>query len=100
MRKGAPVVLEPIMNVEVVVPEAFIGDTIAELNMRRGSIEGIEPRGTTAQIITASVPLATMFGYATSLRSQTQGRGTFVMEFSHYAPVTDKERLTIIRSAA
>jgi elongation factor G len=100
MKRGAPVMLEPIMQVEVVAPEAFTGDIIAELNMRRAQIEGIEPRGSKAQTVRAHVPLATMFGYATSLRSGTQGRGTFVMEFAHYAPVSEKEMLNVVRSAA
>lgn len=98
MKKGAPVILEPIMRVEVVAPEAFTGDIIAELNMRRARVSGIEPRGG-AQSIRANVPLATMFGYATALRSRTQGRGTFVMEFDHYAPVSQKEMLTVVRQA-
>jgi elongation factor G len=100
MRKAKPVMLEPIMHVEVVAPEAFTGDILAELNMRRARIEGIEPRGNGAHTIRAHVPLASMFGYATSLRSSTQGRGTFVMEFAHYAPVTEKEMLAIVREVA
>jgi len=99
MQRGAPVILEPIMRVEVVAPEDFTGDIIAELNMRRAKIEGIEPRGGNAQTVRAHVPLATMFGYATSLRSRTQGRGTFVMEFAHYAPVSEKEMLQVVRAA-
>jgi elongation factor G len=91
MRKAAPVVLEPVMRVEVVAPEEFTGDIISELNMRRAAISGIEPRGGGAQAVKAQVPLATMFGYATSLRSHTKGRGTFVMEFDHYAPVSEKQ---------
>jgi elongation factor G len=100
MRKGAPVILEPIMAVEVVAPETFVGDIIAELNMRRARIEGIEPRDSVAHTVRAHVPLATMFGYATSLRSRTQGRGTFVMEFAHYAPVSEKEMLNVLREVA
>ena len=100
MRKAKPVILEPIMHVEVVAPEEFTGDILAELNMRRAKIDGIEPRGNGAHTIRAHVPLATMFGYATSLRSSTQGRGTFVMEFAHYAPVSEKEMLTIVREVA
>ena len=100
MKRGAPVMLEPIMRIEVVAPEAFTGDIISELNMRRAGIEGIEPRGNNAQTVRAHVPLATMFGYATSLRSRTQGRGIFVMEFAHYAPVSEKEMLNVVRSAA
>jgi elongation factor G len=100
MRRAAPVVLEPIMRVEVVAPEEFTGDIIAELNMRRAAINGIEPRGDGAQIVKAHVPLATMFGYATSLRSHTKGRGTFVMEFDHYAPVSEKLLRAQIRRVA
>jgi elongation factor G len=100
MRKARPVMLEPIMHVEVVAPEEFTGDILAELNMRRAKIEGIEPRGNGAHTIRAHVPLASMFGYATSLRSSTQGRGTFVMEFAHYAPVSEKDMLTVVREVA
>ncbi|MBN1639940.1 MAG: elongation factor G, partial [Anaerolineae bacterium] len=100
MRKGAPVILEPIMSVEVVAPEPFVGDIIAELNMRRAKIEGLEPRDSVAHTVRAYVPLATMFGYATSLRSRTQGRGTFVMEFDHYAAVSEKEMLNVLREVA
>jgi elongation factor G len=100
MRRGRPVVLEPIMSVEVVAPEPFTGDVVSELNMRRASILGIEPHGGAAQAVRAQVPLATMFGYATSLRSRTQGRGNFVMEFEHYARVSEKDMLTLVRRAA
>jgi elongation factor G len=68
--------------------------------MRRASILGIEPQGSAAQAVRAQVPLATMFGYATSLRSRTQGRGNFVMEFEHYARVSEKDMLTLVRRAA
>jgi elongation factor G len=94
------VMLEPIMQVEVVAPEEFTGDIIAELNMRRAGITGLELRGTGTQTVQANVPLATMFGYATGLRSRTQGRGTFVMEFDHYAQVSEKEMLTLLKKAA
>ncbi|MGB9977452.1 elongation factor G [Thermovenabulum sp.] len=86
MRKADPVLLEPIMKVEVVVPEEFMGDVIGDINSRRGHLEGMEPRGG-AQVIRGYVPLAEMFGYATDLRSKTQGRGTYTMQFSHYAEV-------------
>src|SRR5581483_3625362 len=86
MAQASPVVLEPIMSVEVVTPEEFMGDVIGDLNRRRGRIAGQEPRGNT-QVISATVPLAEMFGYATDLRSRTQGRATFTMQFSHYEPV-------------
>ena len=82
----ACVLLEPIMKIEVVVPEQYMGDVIGDLNSRRGRILGMSQRGN-AQVIDAEVPLATMFGYVTDLRSMTQGRGTSSMHFSHYAPV-------------
>jgi elongation factor G len=84
VQRAAPVLLEPIMKVEVVVPESFMGDVIGDLSARRAHIEGMEPRTGGATAINAFVPLATMFGYATDLRSMTQGRGTFTMEFDHY----------------
>jgi elongation factor G len=79
--------LEPVMAVEVVTPEGNMGDVIGDLNSRRGKIQGMSQRGKNTQIITAEVPLATMFGYATDLRSKTQGRATYTMQFSHYDPV-------------
>ncbi len=86
VRRAKPVLLEPIMSVEVVVPEEYMGDVIGDLNSRRGRIEGMELRGT-SQIIKASVPLSDMFGYATDLRSRTQGRGSFTMHFGKYEEV-------------
>jgi elongation factor G len=86
MAKASPVILEPIMSLEVVTPEEFMGDVISDINRRRGRISGQEPRGNT-QVISAVAPLAEMFGYATDLRSRTQGRATFTMQFSHYEPV-------------
>jgi elongation factor G len=86
MAKASPVILEPIMSLEVVTPDDFIGDVISDINRRRGRIAGQEPRGNT-QVINATVPLAEMFGYATDLRSRSQGRATFTMQFSHYEPV-------------
>jgi len=85
-RRAHPVLLEPIMSIEVVVPEEYMGDVISDLNARRGRVEGMELRGTT-QIIRASVPLSEMFGYATELRSRTQGRGSFTMHFGRYEEV-------------
>lgn len=84
--KAKPILLEPIMKVEVVTPENFMGDVMGDLNSRRGRIQGMEMRGN-AQVITCFVPLAEMFGYATDLRSMTQGRATYTMQFSHYEPV-------------
>ncbi len=82
--KASPVLLEPVMKVEVVVNDEYMGDVIGDLNARRGRIEEMVPRSG-AQVINAYVPLAEMFGYATELRSRTQGRGTYTMQFSHYA---------------
>ncbi|BCA80467.1 elongation factor G [Desulfuromonas sp. AOP6] len=84
--KAGPVLLEPIMAVEVVVPEEYMGDVIGDLNSRRGRIMGMESRGA-AQVINSQVPLANMFGYATDLRSATQGRATYTMVFDHYEQV-------------
>ena len=86
MRKAGPVLLEPIMSVEVVVPEEFMGDVIGDISSRRGKVLGMDTRPA-AQAIDARVPLAQMFGYATDLRSITQGRATYTMQFSHYEPV-------------
>jgi elongation factor G len=85
-KKAKPVLLEPIMTVEVVVPEQYMGDVIGDLNSRRGRIEGMQLRGTT-QIIKSMVPLSEMFGYATDIRSRTQGRGSFTMHFGRYEEV-------------
>ncbi len=81
--KCNPVILEPLMRVEVVMPEEYLGDIMGDITSRRGRVEGMEARGN-AQVVKAFVPLAQMFGYATSLRSNTQGRGTFSMHFDHY----------------
>jgi elongation factor G len=82
-RKAGPVLLEPVMAVEVVTPEDYLGDVMGDLNSRRGRIEGMNPRKD-AQVVKAQVPLAEMFGYATQLRSMTQGRALYTMQFSHY----------------
>jgi elongation factor G len=93
-RRAQPVLLEPVMSVEVVVPEEFMGDVIGDLNSRRGRIENLEARAGT-QIIRATVPLAEMFGYATEMRSRTQGRATYTMHFSRYeeAPASVSEEV-------
>ena len=88
MQRGKPVLLEPVMKLEVVAPEENTGDVIGNLSANRGMIEGMEMRAG-LQAVKALVPLAEMFGYATRLRSMTQGRGTFTMEFAHYAPLND-----------
>lgn len=85
-RKAGAVLLEPVMKVEIVVMEEYMGDVIGDINARRGRIEEMEPRGAN-QVIHGYVPLAEMFGYATELRSRTQGRGTYTMQFSHYEEV-------------
>lgn len=97
VQSGQPVLLEPIMFVEVVAPEDYTGDVIGNLSARRGNIEGMELRIEGIQSIKAMVPLAEMFGYATRLRSMTQGRGTFTMEFHHYAPVSDEIAKSVMR---
>jgi len=84
--KASPIILEPIMSVEVVVPEDYMGDVIGDLNSRRGRIMGMDSRAG-AQVVSAMVPLASMFGYSTDLRSATQGRATYAMTFDHYEPV-------------
>ncbi len=82
-QKAGPAILEPVMSVEVVTPEEYMGDVMGDLNGRRGKVEGMEPRGN-AQVVSANVPLSEMFGYSTDLRSKTQGRATYTMQFSHY----------------
>jgi len=86
MQKAAPVLLEPIMKVEVVTPEEFTGSVIGDLNSRRGQIQGQDMRGN-ANVVNAMVPLANMFGYVNNLRSFSQGRASFTMQFSHYDQV-------------
>jgi elongation factor G len=94
-RRAKPVLLEPIMRVEVTVPDDFMGEVMGDLSARRGHISGMEARGN-SQVVRALVPLANMFGYATDLRSKTQGRASFSMEFSHYeeAPQSVVESVT------
>jgi elongation factor G len=94
-RKAGPVLLEPIMRVEVVVPEKFMGDINGHISSKRGQIEGMEPRGVDMRTIHAKVPLSEMFGYTTTLRSMTEGRGQMTMEFDHYAVVPPNVAETI-----
>ncbi|ADR37084.1 translation elongation factor 2 (EF-2/EF-G) [Oceanithermus profundus DSM 14977] len=96
VQKGSPAILEPIMRVEVTTPEEYLGDVIGDLNSRRGHVLGMEARGN-AQVISAHVPLAEMFGYATDLRSKTQGRASFVMFFDHYAEVPKQVQEKLIK---
>jgi elongation factor G len=86
MAKANPTLLEPMMKVEVTVPEEYMGDVMGDINSRRGRIEGMELRSG-AQVVDAYVPLSEMFGYATDLRSNTQGRGIYSMQFDHYEAV-------------
>lgn len=95
-RKADPVLLEPIMRVDVVIPDEYMGDVMGDLNSRRGRIEGMESRAG-AQVIRANVPLSEMFGYATVLRSRTQGRGVFSMQFDHYDEVPRSIQETILK---
>jgi elongation factor G len=87
-RRAKPVLLEPIMAVEVVTPEDHMGDVIGDLSARRGKVEGMEQRGS-SQVVRAQVPLSEMFGYATDLRSRTQGRATYTMQFDSYQQVPE-----------
>jgi len=98
-KKASPILLEPLMRVEVVTPEEFLGDVMGDLNARRGRIEGMAPRGN-AQVVRAIVPLAEMFGYATDLRSMTQGRATYTMQFERYAPVPEHLEQAIVEQKA
>jgi elongation factor G len=97
-RRASPVLLEPVMAVEVVTPEEYMGDVIGDLSSRRGKVEGMEQRGN-SQVVRALVPLADMFGYATDLRSRTQGRATYTMQFSAYHEVPDSIAREIIARA-
>ncbi|MBM3187309.1 MAG: elongation factor G [Chloroflexi bacterium] len=98
--RGRPVLLEPMMEVEAVVPQEQMGDVIGDLSARAASIVGIEPHVAGIQAVTAHVPLARMFGYATALRSLTQGRGTFAMQFSHYQQVDEETQRKLSESVA
>lgn len=95
VKKANPVLLEPVMAVEVITPEEYMGDVIGDLNSRRGKMQSMEKRGN-AQVIKAHVPLSEMFGYATDLRSKTQGRATYTMQFSHYEEVPKSIAETIV----
>jgi elongation factor G len=99
VQQGGPVLLEPIMRVETVVPGEFIGDVTGDMAARRAEVTGIELRPGNAQAILAMVPLAEMFGYATDLRSMTQGRGAFTMEFDHYAAVSQTAAKAVLEGA-
>ncbi len=100
LARGGSVLLEPVMRVEVVAPQDFVGDIIGDLGSRAAIVQGIEPRASGVQTILADVPLARMFGYATTLRSLTQGRGTFSMQFERYQQVSDETRKELIQQVA
>ncbi len=96
-KKARPCILEPMMKVEIEIPDEFTGTIIGDISRRRGRIEGQEPQGNTGNVIVrAVVPLANMFGYATDLRSNTQGRGTFSMEFAKYEQVPSNVESEIV----
>jgi elongation factor G len=99
VRKAKPVLLEPIMKVEVVTPEDYSGDVIGDLNRRRGQIHGMDD-GPSGKVITAEVPLSEMFGYATSVRSMSQGRATFTMEFAKYLEVPNNVAEAVLKKAS
>lgn len=96
MHKGEPILQEPVMRVEVITPEEYVGEILGQMNARRGVISGTEMHHGNAQVVHSMVPLAEMFGYATDLRSATQGRGVFSMEFDHYSRVPDNVARTIL----
>jgi elongation factor G len=98
VQRGGPILLEPVMKVEVVAPEEFLGDIMGGLNARRATILGMDIRPGNAQAVNAIVPLGEMFGYATELRSSTQGRGVFSMEFDHYAPVPESVAQELLKA--
>ena len=99
MKKAKPVILEPVMAVEVVTPEEYMGDIIGDLTSRRGRIQHMEGRGS-AQVITAKVPLSEMFGYATDLRSRSQGRATYTMQFDSYEQAPKSVSEEVVAKAA
>ncbi len=100
LKSANPILLEPVMEVEVIAPQEYTGDVISDLSRRAADVKGIEPRSTGMQRVRAYVPLAEMFGYATALRSVTQGRGTFTMQFSHYQQVSEDTREELVTQVA
>jgi elongation factor G len=97
LKRAKPKLLEPVMSVEVTTPDDYLGDVIGNLNSRRGRIESMNPVGN-AQVVKAMVPLSEMFGYSTDLRSMSQGRATFHMDFAHYEEVPQSIAATIVES--
>jgi elongation factor G len=100
MRKASPVILEPMMAVEVETPEDYMGNVMGDLSSRRGMVQGMEDMVGGGKIVRAEVPLSEMFGYSTSLRSATQGRATYTMEFKHYAEAPRNVSEAIISAKA
>ena len=98
MENAKPVILEPIMKVEIIIPDEYMGDIISDINKKRGRVIGMEPEGNNEKVI-ADIPLSEMFKYATDLRSMTQGRGSFSMEFEKYEEVPSTEVDKIIEDA-
>ncbi|HAE0521062.1 TPA_asm: elongation factor G, partial [Salmonella enterica subsp. enterica serovar Enteritidis str. P125109] len=96
--KSGAVILEPMMKVEIVIPDEYMGDIMGDVTSRRGRVEGMEARGN-AQVVRSMIPLSEMFGYATGLRSRTQGRGTYSMHFDHYEEVPKSVAEEIIKKA-
>jgi len=97
LEKGRPQLLEPVMFTEVVAPETFMGPVIEDLNSRRGHVTSVEARGN-AQVIHAEVPLGRMFGYVSALRSTTQGRASYTMQFHHYAPAPESVVAAVVQA--
>jgi len=95
VRKAKPVLLEPVMELEITTPEEYMGGIIADLNSRRAKVEGMESRGN-VRIIKAYAPLSELFGYATVLRSLSQGRATYIMRFSHYQEVPERVKQKVV----
>ena len=99
MQKASPILLEPMMEVEAIVPEEYVGDVVGDMSSRRGEIGGMDPRNNGVTAVRGSVPLSEMFGYATSLRSMTSGRGNFTMQFERYAPVSESIAEKVLKVA-
>ena len=99
-QKAGPILLEPMMQVEAVVPDDYVGDTVGDFSSRRGLVEGMEPRPGGVHAVRALVPLAEMFGYATDMRSMTSGRGSFTMQFDKYMPVSQSVAEKVLKGQA
>ena len=99
-QKAGPILLEPMMQVEAIVPDEFVGDTVGDFSSRRGLVEGMESRSGGVHSVRALVPLSEMFGYATDMRSMTSGRGSFTMQFDKYMPVSQSIAEKVLRGQA